>query len=74
MDAHLAQLITADPIGGRDIEASERTPADRQLGAEEEVAGDAHQRDHRQILVDRGDAGGQRVTRRAEVDLLPSTR
>src|SRR5829696_2503585 len=70
-DPHLVQLVPADPVGGLDVEAAERSPAGRRLRAEEEVAGDAHQRDHRQILVDRRDAGGERLAWRAEVHLIP---
>src|SRR5687768_4475494 len=71
MDAHLAQLVPADAIGGLDVEAAEWPPAGGRLRAEEEIAGDAHQRDHRQVLVDRGNAGSQCIARRAEVHFLP---
>ena len=41
------------------------TPLHR-LAAHEEVARDAHQRDHRQVLVDGGDAAVERVARASE--------
>ena len=48
-------------------------PGPGRLGAEEEVPPDRHQRDHRQVLVDGGDAAVQRLARAAEAHRAPST-
>jgi hypothetical protein len=60
----------SDAVGKRDVVAFKRTDAFRRLAAQKEVAGDAHQRDHRQVLVDRGYPSIEGVTRRDEPDLL----
>jgi hypothetical protein len=41
-----------------------------QLAAQEQVLGDRHRRRHRQVLVDRLDAGAARVHRAPEMDRL----
>ena len=74
LDPHLGELVAGDPVGRLDVEAAERPPADRRLRAEEEVARDAHQRDHRQVLVDRGDAGASASRGEVKWTSLPSTR
>ncbi len=68
--AHPAQLLAGDPVGVGRVVAFERTDALRRLAPEEEVAGDAHKRDHRQVLVDGGYAAVEGVARRAEADLV----
>ena len=70
VDAHPLQLLAGHPIRGMPVVHADRAEPRRRLDAEEEVPADAHERDHRQVLVDGGDPGLERVARRAEVDLL----
>src|SRR5215207_7904185 len=70
LDTDVFQLLAGDPVGCRHIEPLERPLALRRLAPQEEVAGDVHQRDHRQILVDRGYPAVDSITRRVERDLL----
>ena len=60
-------------VGASMIEPLQRAaPLDR-LAAHEEVAHDRHQRDHGEVLVDRGDAAVERVARRGEPTGWPSS-
>jgi hypothetical protein len=70
VDADLAHLVLGDPVGLADVEAAEGALAPAGLAAHEEVAGDAHQGNHRQVLVDRGDAAIERVARAGHHDRL----
>src|SRR5690349_2633527 len=69
-DAHLAQLGVGDLAHALDVQRGHRVLALAQLRAEEEVAPDLHQADHRQVLVDGGDPVVERLARRGEVHLL----
>ena len=51
-DADLGHLGHGDAAGLVDIEPAERSPALGRLGADEEVAADAHQGQDREVLVD----------------------
>ena len=57
-------------MGGFEIDSPEWRNSDHRLPAHEEIAGDRHERDHRQVLVDRGDSGIQRVAGTGEGDRL----
>ena len=70
VDADLGEFLGHDRIGLLRVEAPERENAPGGLAAEKEVAGDAHQRDHRQVLEHRRDALVQRLARRAEQHLV----
>jgi hypothetical protein len=56
VDAHGGHLPAGNLARGRHVETTQRTCALGWLGAEEEVPPHGHQRDHREVLVDRGDA------------------
>jgi hypothetical protein len=71
VDAHGGQLPAGGlPRAGR-VESEERPPAPGRLGAEEEVPPDRHQRDRREVLVDRRDPRIERLPRRSERHRLP---
>ena len=70
LDPDVLHLLAGDPRRLVTVEALERREPLGRLVAEEEVAADAHQRHHRQVLVDRRDAGVERVAGRAEADRL----
>src|SRR5581483_5813603 len=70
VDSHRPELGPHGPAREPGVEPAEGAERLHRLGAEEEVAPDRHQRDHREVLVDGGDAAGARVARRAEADLL----
>src|SRR4029450_1441910 len=66
VDAHGGHLPTGDLARHRHVEATRRTHTLGGLGAEEEVPPHGHQRDHREVLVDRGDATIECLPRRGE--------
>ena len=70
LDPDVLHLLAGDPRGLVAVEALERREALGRLVAEEEVAADAHQRHHRQVLVDGRDPGVERVAGRAEAHRL----
>src|SRR5690606_2640034 len=61
-------LFERDAVGGGEIERAERAEAADRLGAEEEIAPHAHQRNGAHILMNRGDAELARLSRAAEAD------
>ena len=70
LDPDVLHLLAGDPRRLLAVEALERREPLGRLVAEEEVAADAHQRHHRQVLVDRRDADVERVAGRVEADRL----
>ena len=73
VDADL-HLLPRDLVAMVEIDVAERPEPLRRLAAHEEVARDRHERDHREVLEDRGDARIERVAGRREGDVVPSTR
>src|SRR3712207_1089169 len=69
-DTDLVELLASYAVGLLHVEALERSYARRGFAPDEEVARDAHQRDHRQVLEDRGYPALYGVARRVEEDLL----
>src|SRR5690606_18534542 len=71
MDAHPAHLLHRDGVGRLEVEEAERTDALFRLPTHPEIARDRHQRNHRQVLIDGGDAHLHGVARTFENHLLP---
>src|SRR5579884_1155025 len=71
LDADTRQFLARHPVSKLLVEAAERPPALCRLRTQEEIARDTHERDHRQVLIDGGDTGIQRITRRGEMHLFP---
>ena len=71
-DPHLRHLLHGHPVRGLEVDELERAELFLRLPAHPEVPGHRHQRDHRQILVDRGDTGLDGVAGAAEFDLGPA--
>jgi hypothetical protein len=65
MSCHLGHLVARRPLHEIPVQPAQR-PADRLLAADEEVAGDAHERHGREILIDRGDAAIESIARRPQ--------
>src|SRR6266567_4085367 len=71
LNAHLRQFLARYLIGESAIEAPEGTPTDGWLRAEEEVARDTHQWNHRQVLENGSNARVERIAWRGEMNLFP---
>src|SRR3712207_9245752 len=69
-DADLVQLLAGYAVCLLNVEAFERSYARRGFAPDEEVARDAHQRDHRQVLKDSCYPALYGVARRVEENLL----
>src|SRR5215475_1657404 len=52
------------------VETGERPPTFPRLPAQEEIPGDAEQRDHREVLVDRADSPVQSFSGRSDLNRL----
>ena len=68
--AHPAQLLARDPVREGSVVVLEGTDSFSRFPSEEEVARDAHERDHREVLIDGGYPAVEGVARRGEADLL----
>ena len=70
VDADVGHRLAGDAVGEFLVDARERQPAPGRLTAEEEIARNAHQRDHAEILEHGRHAERLRVARIAERDRL----